>query len=115
MLTWSISAVLKSMSSWAVAAVPLAASSARPRTSSRRESDPFSKRVKRLEMIDSMPGLRPSLGPDALGVDEPCPVPDFGLKPRLQRGAGREIRRDVQLSQPVADALVGHDGCEGFL
>src|SRR5215467_2437565 len=54
MLTWSISAVLKSRSSWAAAAVPLAASSARPRTSSRRESDPFSKRVKRLEMIDSM-------------------------------------------------------------
>jgi len=47
-------AVLKLMSSWADAAVPLAASIARPWTSSRRESEPFSKRLNRLEMIDSM-------------------------------------------------------------
>src|SRR5262245_20033251 len=113
MLTWSISAVLKSMSSWAVATVPLAASNPRPRTSSRRESDPFSKRVKRLEMIDSI-SPPSSLGPDALRVDEPGPVFDFGLKPRPQRGAGREVRRDVQHSQPVAEARVGHDGCESF-
>src|SRR5258708_1517371 len=47
-------AVLKLMSSCADAAVPLAASIARPWTSSRRESEPFSKRLNRLEMIDSM-------------------------------------------------------------
>src|SRR5262249_51205568 len=38
----------------AVAAVPLAASAARPRTRSRRLNEPFSKRDTRLEMIDSM-------------------------------------------------------------
>src|SRR6266581_9194451 len=53
-LTWSMFADLKLMSSWADAAVPLAASIARPWTSSRRESEPFSKRLNRLEMIDSM-------------------------------------------------------------
>src|SRR5580704_9017581 len=42
------------MTSCADAAVPLAASIARPWTSSRRESEPFSKRLTRLEMIDSM-------------------------------------------------------------
>src|SRR5215471_1629236 len=47
-------AALKLMSSCADAAVPLAASIARPWTSSRRESEPFSKRLNRLEMIDSM-------------------------------------------------------------
>src|SRR5206468_2255073 len=115
------------MSSWAVAAVPLAASNARPRTSSRRESDPFSKRVKRPEMIDSMSASLPpsfvirrmihsmihsmiSLGPDALRVDESCPVLNFALKPRPQHGAGREVRRDVQLRQPLPDTLIGHDG-----
>src|SRR5271154_1507553 len=47
-------AALKLISSWAVATVPLAASIARPRTSSRREREPSSKRVTRLEMIESM-------------------------------------------------------------
>src|SRR5262245_45476864 len=59
-------------------------------------------------------GLRLSLWPDALRVDEPRPVLDFGLEPCPQRGAGREVRRDVQLSQPVADARVGHDGCKSL-
>jgi hypothetical protein len=54
MLTWSIFAVLKPMTSCADAAVPLAASIVRPWTSSRRESEPFSNRLNRLEMIDSM-------------------------------------------------------------
>ena len=36
------------------AAVPLAANKARPRTSSRRLSEPFSKQAKRSEMVDSM-------------------------------------------------------------
>src|SRR5499427_1023707 len=54
MLTWSMLAPPKSRSSWATAAVLPAASVARPETSSRRLSEPFSKRAKRLEMIDSM-------------------------------------------------------------
>src|SRR5262249_23671201 len=55
MLTWSMSAVLKSISSWAaLAAVPVAASIARPRTSCRRLRAPFSNWLTRLEMIASM-------------------------------------------------------------
>src|SRR5882672_11220408 len=49
-----MSALLKSSSCWAEAPVPLAASIARPETSCRRVSVPFSKRVKRSEMIGSM-------------------------------------------------------------
>src|SRR2546422_11404382 len=47
-------AALKSRSSWAAAAVAPAANVARPETRSRRLSEPRSKRVNRLEMIDSM-------------------------------------------------------------
>src|SRR5437867_2603796 len=47
-------APLKSRPSWATAAVPPAANIARPETRSRRLSEPLSKRVKRLAMIDSM-------------------------------------------------------------
>src|SRR5262245_8477836 len=54
MLIWSMVAVLKLRSSCAFTAVPLAASMARPCTSSRRLSAPFSKRATRLEIIDSM-------------------------------------------------------------
>src|SRR5882762_5456994 len=54
MLTWSTFAALKLISSCADAAVPLAASIARPCTSSRRESEPLSKRLNKLELIDSM-------------------------------------------------------------
>src|SRR5687767_15320454 len=49
-----MSAVLKSSSVCAAAAVPLAASSASPETRSRRLSEPFSKRDTRSEMIASM-------------------------------------------------------------
>src|ERR1700738_2907102 len=54
MLTWSMVAALKLRPSCALAAVPPAASIARPRTSSRRLKDPFSKRDTRFEMIASM-------------------------------------------------------------
>src|SRR5438046_1869546 len=54
MLMWSMSAVLKSISFWATAAVPPAANNARPETSSRRLSEPFSNWLRRLEMIDSI-------------------------------------------------------------
>src|SRR5262249_41247691 len=47
-------AALKLRSSWAATVVPLAANIASPRTRSRRLSEPCSKRVTRLEMIDSM-------------------------------------------------------------
>src|SRR5687767_2732146 len=49
-----MSAVLKSISVCAAAAVPPAASSASPETRSRRLSEPFSKRDTRSEMIASM-------------------------------------------------------------
>src|SRR5262245_65817173 len=65
-LTWSMFADLKLMSSCADAAVPLAASIARPWTNSLRESEPFSKRLKRLEKIDSME-IAPSL-PNDIGM-----------------------------------------------
>src|SRR5216117_3893969 len=55
MLTWSMSAVLKSISFWAaLAAVPVAATIARPRTNCRRLRAPFSNWLTRLEMIASM-------------------------------------------------------------
>src|SRR6267142_2745687 len=55
MLTWSIFAPFKPVSSRAAVAVPLVAVSiAKPRINSRRVSAPLSKRVKRLEMIASM-------------------------------------------------------------
>src|SRR5271169_4850145 len=54
MLTWSMVAALKLRPSCALAAVPPAASIARPRTSSRRLNNPFSKRDTRFETIASM-------------------------------------------------------------
>src|SRR5229473_4244003 len=47
-------ASLKSRPSWATAVVPPAANIARPQTSSRRLSEPFSKRETRSEISDSI-------------------------------------------------------------
>src|ERR1700694_3933524 len=54
MLTWSMFAPLKPASCASAGVPPAATSIARPRINSRRVSAPFSKRVTRLEMIDSI-------------------------------------------------------------